>query len=240
MITADDREVTQHPDIPTYLPGCNIQRLDAGDYAWLDCDSNPVGIERCEVGNLMQKLNSGELENQLRVAEELYDKFYLLVEGVWDEDDNQVQSYKHITMKLKGHAIKAYVSTKRHGFFQYDRLQAFLIRIEEMGIRLLPSPNFPCSMRIIRLLELKQSEPQEGHKLFTSTSAIRIPTKFTKNPAVPRLMSLCPRLPEKVAIQLINDYGSIIGILMAKDIQVEGFGKTLQERLRQNVGLLEE
>ncbi len=237
MITVDDREVEQHKDIPTYLPSCNIQRLEAGDYAFNDFDTNPVGIERCEISNLMQKLNSGELESQLRVAEELYAKFYLLVEGVWDEDDKAVQSYKRVTMNLRGHRVKAYIATKRHGFFQYDRLQAFLIRIEEMGVRLLPSPNFPCSMRIIKLMEMKQAEPPEGHKLFTSSRAVKIPTKFTKNPAVPRLMSLCPRLPERVALQLINDYGSIIGILLAPEIKVEGFGKVLQERLKENVGL---
>jgi len=124
IITVDDREVEKHRDIPIYLPGCQVQRLEAGDYAFNDYDTNPVGIERCEISNLMQKLNSGELESQLRIAEELYAKFYLLVEGVWDEDDNAVQSYKRVTMNLRGHHVKAYIATKRHGFFQYDRLQA--------------------------------------------------------------------------------------------------------------------
>ena len=237
MITVDTREYDQHKDIPTYLPGCQIQKLEAGDYAYNDYDTNPVRIERCEISNLMQKLNSGELESQLRVAEDLYNKFYLLVEGVWDEEDNAVQPYKHLTMNLRGHRVKAYIATKRHGFFQYDRLEAFLIRIEEMGVRLLSSPNFPCSMRIIKLMETKQAEPPEGHKLFTSSRAVKIPTKFTKNPAVPRLMALCPRLPEKVALQLINDYGNIFGVLMTNPTDVEGFGKILQERLRENVGL---
>lgn len=237
MITVDTREYEQHEDIPTYLPGCQILKLDAGDFAFNNYQSNPVGIERCEISNLMQKLNDGQLESQLRVAEELYSKFYLLTEGVWDEEDKAVQIYKKINMNLKGHRVKAYISTKKYGFFQFDRLEAFLIRIEEMGVRLLMSPNFPTSMRIIRLLEIKNTEPEESHKLFTSISAVKIPTKLTKNPAVPRLMSLCPRLPEKVAIQLITDYGSIMGIIMANPTDVDGFGKVFQERLRENVGL---
>jgi DNA integrity scanning protein DisA with diadenylate cyclase activity len=96
-------------------------------------------------------------------------------------------------------------------------------------------------MRLVRLLETKLSEPPEAHKLFSTIEAVKIPVKFTKNQAVPRLMGLCPRLPEQVAIKLIADYGSIIGVLLAvsrEDIEVAGFGKTLQRRLRENVGLV--
>ena len=240
MITCDDREITQHPEIPTFLPNCQIQRLVAGDYAFLDYKNDPVGIERCEVSNLMQKLESGELESQLRMAEELYTKFYLLTEGVWDKDkDGAVRSYKFVDMKLKGKKVPAYVHYRRHSFFQYNRLTSAIVRLEEMGLKILPtSPNFACSMELIKLLATKLAEPPEASKMFTSSRTMKLPTKLTKNPAVPMLMSLCPRLPETVAIKLIAEYGNIIGVLIAKDIKVDGFGKVLQERLRENVGLV--
>ena len=241
MIVVDDREHTQHPEIDTLLPGCNIDRLDAGDFAFLDYNADPVGIERCEVSNLMQKLEDGELESQLRTAEDLYKKFYLLTEGVWDKDkDGAVRSFKYAELKFKGKKLPAYIHYRRHGFFQYNRLISSIIRLEEMGLKILPTtPNFACSMELVKLLSIKLAEPPEAGKMFTSSRTMKIATKLTKNPAVPMLMHLCPRLPETVAIRLINEYGSIMGILMANPTDVEGFGQTLQGRLRTNVGLTE-
>jgi DNA integrity scanning protein DisA with diadenylate cyclase activity len=53
-------------------------------------------------------------------------------------------------------------------------------------------------------------------------------------------MALCPRLSETTAIQLINTYGSIWGIVTSpeKDVlRTDGMGKTLLKRLKENIGV---
>jgi len=46
-------------------------------------------------------------------------------------------------------------------------------------------------------------------------------------------------MPEKVAIRLVNKYGSIWNILHTEDselLQVEGFGRGLLDKLKRGVG----
>lgn len=242
MITVDDREVTEHPDIPTMLPGCQVQRQET-DYMFLTVSSEVCGVERSEVGNLIQKIVSGELERQVRLASEVCNLFYLLPEGVWDEEAGKVISYRKKLVYLPAHNRReyAYILSHRYDSYQYDSLASLLIRLEQMGVRLLPaSPNFMCSIRIIRLLETKLTEPPEARTLFRKVQSVLLPTKLTKNPAVPRLIALCPRLSEKTAVMLINKYETILNIVNAPEsdvLRVDGMGATLLRRLKDNIGV---
>jgi len=52
-------------------------------------------------------------------------------------------------------------------------------------------------------------------------------------------MTLANRMPEKVAIRLVNKYDTIWNILHTDDselLQVEGFGKGLLDKLKKGVG----
>jgi ERCC4-type nuclease len=232
MITVDRREVSQHPEIPELLPvSICIDTLEAGDFAFLDRDGQPLGIERCEIGNLIQKLRNGELEQQLAKCSELYVSTIVLVEGIWDSIGGFLAIYKQTDKSY--YRVRIYPNTR------YSPILAALIRLSELGAEVLQTPNFVCSMLAIGSLYQQRTKPEEQHTLFRKARTLRMPTKLTNNPAVSRLMALCPRMGERAAIRLISRFGSILAVLRADDkelLEVEGVGKGLVKNLREATG----
>jgi ERCC4-type nuclease len=233
-ITVDDREVTQHPDIPTLLKTpVIVTRLDSADYAFLDRNNDPVGIERCEIGNLMQKIRNGELESQLTRCAESYSTVILLTEGVYDGMDGLVAHYH------KTRTGTAYYRSRIEPFFKMAEVNGVLMRLAELGIENVATPNFDCSMGIIDTIFKQRTKPEEAHTMFKKLRHFSVPSKISNNPAVPMLLALCPRMPEKVAVRLIYKYDTIWDILQASiaDLKaVEGMGATLIDRLHKGVG----
>ncbi len=235
LITIDDRECQEHPELQTIsdiweIP-VTIQRLDAADYCFLDRDNEPVGIERCEIGNLVQKLASGELENQLERCQDNYQHIFLLVEGVYDKVEELLAVHKG--------SGRGYFRMRVFPHTRYDYVKALEIRLQELGIEYIDTPNFDCSLTTIRTIYNQRTKPEEEHTLFKKSRVPKIPTRYTNNPAVPRLMALIPRLSEKTAILLIHQFGSIWGIIHAEEsqiLEVEGVGKGTLQKLKENVG----
>jgi ERCC4-type nuclease len=228
VLTVDDREATQHPNVQELLKPVptKVERLDSADYAYLDQSGLAVGIERCEVGNLLQKLRDGELETQLTRCEEQYSVIYLLVEGVYDGDLVAVYKPSH----------SGYFRSHVYPNTRYEYIAGSLAGLDRMGIRIIQAATFECSMKMIK--ELYKPE----HGLFKKIRAISIPVKMSSNPNVPMLMALCKRMPERVAIQLIGKYTNIWTILHTEDkelLEVDGFGKTLLSRFKESVGYVE-
>lgn len=231
MLVVDDREVLQHPEIPELLdlPDVRVLRLEAADYSFLSYEGEPVGIERCEIGNFIQKLRSGELESQMRKCEELYSIIFLLIEGVYDSYGSLLATYKQYD---RGYFRQHIYPTTR-----YDYALASFMALNGMGIGLIHTPNFDCSMVTVKIIYKQWTK--EEHTLFKRIQPIRIPVKLSANPAVPKLMTLCPRIPEKVAIRLIHKYNTIWNILHIEDkdlLEVEGMGKGLVDKLKRGVG----
>ena len=232
-LTADDREVTQHPKIPELLSPIpvTVQRLDSSDYAFLDRHNEPIGIERCEVGNLIQKIRSGELEEQLDRCQDSFSTVILLTEGVYDQYGGLVSIHKA--------GGRGYFRTMIYPQTRYDWVQAVKVRLSELGVELIDSPNFQCTMTIIKAIYTQHTKADTERTLFKKTRAVVMPTKLTSDPAVGRLMGLGKRFPEKVAIRLIHKYGSIWGVIHADDselLQVEGMGRGLLTKLKEGIG----
>ena len=233
MIVTDDREVAQHPEIPELLSPIpvEVQRLEAGDFCLLDRNDELTGIERSEIGNLIEKLRSGELESQMLKCQDSYNSIILLVEGVYDSLDGLLTIYK------KG--SRGYFRSHIYPHTRYNDIMAMIVRLSEMGIEIISSSNFECSMEVVKVIYYQRTKPEEEHRLFQKIRAIKIPVKLSSNPAVPKLLALCPRLGEKTAIRLINRFGSIYNILCANDeelLEVEGFGRGLLNKLKIGVG----
>ena len=232
MLTIDRREIQEHEDIPELIGvPFTVETLDSGDYCFLTRRSEVLGIERSEINNLMQKLWSGELEAQLVRCSEQYNSVMLLVEGVYDEVAGYLAVYKQTD--------KGYYRNRICPNTKYADIMAVLSRLSELGIEVIQTPNFAASMTCIRTIYGQRNKPEDEHSLFKRTRAIQIPTKLTNNPAVPKLMALCPRLGEKVAIRLINKYNTIWEIIHAEDaelLNVEGMGKGLLQNLKKGLG----
>ena len=232
MITIDRREIQEHEDIPDLigLPFI-VDTLEAADYAFLSHCGEPVGIERCEVGNLVQKLRSGELEDQMVRCDSNYVTIILMVEGVYDQVEDLLAIHRA--------SDRGYFRTHIYPHTRYDYTLASLVRLSEMGIEVIHSPNFPCSMVAVRTIYQQRTKAEENHSLFKRIRPVRIPVKLSSNPAVPKLMALCPRLPEKVAIRLINQHDTIWNVLHTDDkelLEIEGMGKGLLDKLKKEVG----
>lgn len=232
VMLVDDREMTQHPEIPTLL-GMDVcvVRLDAADFCFLDRNKEPVGIERSKITNLMEKLRSGELESQMRKCQNFYPSIILLVEDVYDLNGGLLAVYK------KGN--KGYFRNYIYPHTHYKVAKAVEISLSGMGIEVLSSPNLECSMQVVRLLYEQRTKPEEAHTLFKKIRRIKIPVKRTANPNVPMLMALVPTLPETTAIRLIYEYDTIWNIIHTGDkelLRVNGMGKGLLRKLKSGVG----
>ena len=229
MITIDDREYTQHPDIEKLLDPIpvKVERMEAADYAFLNCDNEPVGIERCEVSNFVQKLRDGELESQLRKCQNNYKNVIVMIEGVFDELEGFLALYRASDNCF--YRYKVFPNTR------WSYVQGCIIRLSSMGIEIIETSDFPLSMNTIKLLYNQRTKPEKDHHLFKYTRRIAIPTKLTSDPTVSRLMSLIPRLPEKTAIRMVHRFGSLLNIILASDeelMEVEGVSKITVNKLR--------
>jgi ERCC4-type nuclease len=205
--------------------------LDASDYAFLDYKNEPIGIERCEVSNLIQKFRSGELEDQLYRCQDMFKSVILLEEGIYDEVDKLLATYK------KGNT--AYFRDFVYPRTQFTDIKELEVRLSEMGIEIIHSPNFICSIATIRLIHNLRTKPDDKRSMFKKVRVVHLPTKLTANPAVPRLMSLVPHLSEKAAIGLINKYDTIWAVLNAPDrelLEIEGVGKGTLANLKKSIG----
>ena len=232
MLWIDDREVTAHPEIPELIKvEYKVERLDASDYAFIDSNKEPIGIERCEISNLVQKLRSGELEDQLYRCQDSFSSVILLKEGVYDEIDGLLATHK------KGN--RGYYRDFVYPHTTFELIKAMEIRLSEMGIEIIDSPNFPCSIAIVRLIHDMRTKPEKDRTLFKKIRKVVLPTKLSANPAVPKLMALVPHLSEKAAIGLIYKYDTIWGVLNAPDkeiLKVDGVGKGIVRNLRKSIG----
>jgi len=234
VMIVDDREMGEHPEIPGLISvPVTVTRLDAGDYAFVDVTGELLGIERCEIRNLIQKLKSGELEDQLVKCERYYKTIILLIEGVYDRIDEFLAIYKY--------------NPDRQLFFlsmidprtRYGEIKGLEIRLMSLGIEVIETASFASSMRTLSILHEQRTKPEESHRLFKKAKTIHIPAKYTTNPAVPKLMSLADRLPEKVAIRLIDKYTTIWNVINAPDeelLQIDGLGKGLIKKFKEGIG----
>lgn len=208
-----------------------MSTLEAADYAFLSVKDIPIGIERSEINNLVQKLRSGELEEQLRKCDNSYGIVYLLVEGVYDHVGGLLAVYKG--------SDRGYFRIRVYPATYYDHIVALLVRLEELGVRVVFSPNLECSMMVIKAIYQQMTKVEDQHNLFKKIRPLKIPVKLSSNPAIPKLLALCSRMGEKTAIRLIYRFGDIWSILCASDeelLGVEGMGKSLVLKLKASVG----
>ena len=238
MIVVDSREVGEHPDLVDELGKYNIDiaidRLDAADYVFVAWGSKLTGIERAEVSNLVQKMKSGELEEQLTRCAEQFSSVILLVEGIDHTIGDNLATYKG----TKDH--KAFYRNYVFPHTTLVELKALESRLSQLGFEVLHATDFTCSMATIAAIYHNRTKPPEAHKLFMGIRKPTIPVKMSNNPSVPKLLALCDRMPEKVAIRLIYEYKTVWGVLNTPDkelLGVEGMGRGLLARLRKGVGM---
>lgn len=208
-----------------------IDRLDSADYAFLDVDGEAEGIERCSIGNLVQKLVSGELESQLERCSDAYKRVMLLTEGVYGSTGGLLTVYKN--------GKNGYFRTRVYPSTNYGYVVSSLVRLSDFGVELIHTPDFDCTMKTVATIYKQRTKEHKDRKFFAKIRPVKIPQKISSDPAIGRLMALCPRMPERVALALVIKYGNIWNILNASDkelLAVDGFGLGLLNKLKETVG----
>lgn len=150
---------------------------------------------------------------------------------------------KELLTTYKKAARKAiYYQNHTYDRSRYDYVVAAEIRLSELGLEVIHSPNFKATMTVISTIFNQRTKPEEEHTLFKRTRALKMPVKLTKNPLVPKLMAVgAPGFPEKVAIRLTQKFGGLYGIMLANDediLAVEGMGKGLLYKLKKGMGIV--
>ncbi len=236
MLTIDRREDQQHPEFANGLVSAQIpirvDTLDEADFAFLNLMREPIGIERMAISNYVQKLMDGELEAQLRRCADSYFTTYVLIEGVYTPSKGRLAIHRSTR--------RGFYPSKTYARISYGVVVSSLVRLESMGFKLIHSANPDATIYVIESIYNHHQKHEDDHTLFTKLRPPKIPVKLSANPAVPKLLALCPRLGEKAAIRLINQYGTIWEILHRPDkelLEIEGFGKVALARLKASVGV---
>lgn len=233
MLFIDSREVVEHPEIPSLIGlEHSIILMPAADYAFFDYQNMVVGIERSGIANLIGKLKNKELERQLRHCKELYQSIILIVEGIYVPD----KTGKLAIFREAGDFYRKTFTYKR---VSYKYVKAVEVDLSRMGVEIFHSPSLDCTMQIVKLIYENRTKKPDDHKLFTSMREVALPCKISANPAVPKLLTLVPRLSEKSAVLLLHKYNTIWNILHAPDeelMRIEGVGKGAVKNLRESIG----
>ncbi len=236
MLTIDRRENLKHPEFAKGLESAKIpvrvETLAEADFAFLNLSKEPIGIERMSVSNYVQKLMDGELEAQLRRCAESYFTTYVLIEGVYTPSKGRLVTHRSTR--------RGFYPTKTYDRISYNVVVSSLVRLASMGFVLLHTANPDATIYMVEAVYVHHHKREADHTLFAKLRPPKIPVKLSANPAVPKLLALCPRLNEKAAIRLINQYGTIWEILHRPDkelLEIEGFGKIALAKLKESIGI---
>ena len=187
----------------------NISEQPFGDYCWLENDKLQ-GIERKSIMDFVGSVFSGRLVTQLRGCSDEYDKVYLLLEGVWDRnDDGKIVIYRKT---YKG----IYVPNVYSPSVTYEQVQGS-IKTFLRYVDIVYSPNAEASAYII----LNMSKGVKPDNLMTKVvRGKRLPV-WTRDIRVVALINTVSRMPEKMAQDLIKKFGTIGAIAKATPKQLK-------------------
>jgi ERCC4-type nuclease len=233
MLLVDDRE-KQPP------PHETVERLAALDV--------PAKVERLTVSDFMFKDWENGLVLATRKASDLVDSFYSrhLAEEV-NQCIKAVVSYGHGSVwflldgvwapSLAGGKLNYYRragddwfrKVREHGAAP-TTLDAINISLAVVGVHFLPTTD------VVRTLSVLYRKAQDGWPT-TLTKGLAKPVirPWQKDERVPRLMALWPHLKETLAVQLLKEYGSILGILQVVEdgtLKMPGIGKKGLDNLK--------
>ena len=219
---SEPRTIIQYIQKHTQTRICNLTEMPYGDYCWL-INTESEALERKYITDFVSSMFSGRLTKQLRGCIDEFKRVFLLVEGIWDCEDNKLVVYRK---SRKGVFVPAFYSPN----LKYDDVWS-AIKTVLAYVDVVFTPNMEATARVILNLS---NGLKEKNLMTKAVKKKRIPI-WTREIKVVKLMNLVDRLPESIAKDLIKEFGSIQGVLDASDdtlIKVEKMGKGLVKNLR--------
>jgi len=242
MITCDDREPHKPQNITKLIAEAGVdaefERMDVGDYMMFDKDENLSLVTR-KAGDLLQSTFSGhfsaELEGCLEMAHSYgpESKVFFICEGPWANYGNGLAHFKR-----RGGDWFAQVASHSCSRTLWPNMQ---ISLQSSGIYMVHTTSLTeTAEALVAIYE----RGMEGWPTKMARSIKRPELKWTDDNRVAKLMALCHKLPEKVATQLLTEFGSIGAIVdIARNyekplknhplLQIPKFGPTLLKNLQE-------
>jgi ERCC4-type nuclease len=219
MIIVDSREPAQLKDALPQFIDVTVETLKYGDYLWTKKDGSLRVIERKTLDDLISSLRTNRLEEQLAGCIKEYRRVSLLVEGSLFEKGGIIPT---TFMDLKP-----------------EMFNNLMCSIQEHNIEFLWSPSLKYTPKILLALWKRDQKPQESKKLLMGKVQRKNPMIFHRDKRIGVLMAVWERLPEKVAAELVKQYGGLFGVLHAPEkdlLKIKGLGKGLIHNLYRSVG----
>lgn len=231
MLSVDDREKKPHPDetvrrLAEYGVNARKERLTTGDFQFKDWEDGLVIVTR-KAADLVDSFYDRHLNEELNsciraVTGYGHGSVWFLMDGVWASWGGKLAYYRQAGPEW-------FRKVREHGGAP-TTLDALNISLGVVGVHFLPTTD------VAQTLSVLYQKAQAGWPT-TLTRGLAKPrlTPWQKDERVPRLMTLWPRLSEKLAVALLKEYGSILGILRAVEagtLKMKGVGKVGLDNLR--------
>lgn len=242
MITCDDREPHKPQNITKLIVEAGgeaeFERMDVGDYMCFDRDENLSLVTR-KAGDLLQSTFSGHFSEELEGCMEMAhsygpeSKVFFICEGPWA---NYGAGLAHF--KRRGGDWFKQVASHSCARTLWPNMQ---ISLQTSGLYMVHTTSLTeTAEALVAIYE----RGMEGWPTKMARSIKRPELKWTDDNRVAKLMALCKNLPEKVATQMLAEWGSIgtiVGYILDKDyptnkkfnrlLETDGFGPTLLKNL---------
>lgn len=240
MITCDDREPKRPQNIVKLIQDAGgeaeFERMDVGDYMMFDRDENLTLVTR-KAGDLLQSTFSGHFSEELEGCLEMVhsygenSKVFFLCEGPWAN-----YGYGLAHFKRRGGDWFAQVASHSCERTLWPNMQ---ISLQTAGLYVVYTTGLVETAEALVAIEQRG---MEGWPTKLARSIKRPELRWTDDNRVAKLMALCPKLPEKVALLMLEEFGGIGNIVnMVNEwggddlLKIPGFGKTLLMNLRRSL-----
>lgn len=244
MLYVDDREPRPNVKYPNrqdmvQLLDClgvpaKFERLQVGDYRWYDSLGDLIIVTR-KASDLLQSVFDGHFQTELNQCCKMVDsygggKVIALMEGPWAVTDEGVAWFR-------GDGYGGFQMDRPHAT-RHEMVPGIELSLQLDNIMVMHS----CSVwETAVTLSVLYKRSQNGWPS-TMTRGRRLPPLHrTTDQRIARLMALVDRLPEKVALKLIQQFGTITVVVGLADenpnelLKVPGFGPTYLRKLQEAI-----
>jgi len=225
---------SEHKEIISYLQAHtnirlrNLTEMPYGDYAWLR-NNESEAVERKEIRDFITSKFSGRLVEQLEGCLKEYNKVSVILEGVWGStQDGKLLIYKKTRSG-------AYYPDKFFTKIEHKDIIKAILSIRRY-VDIIPTTCRESTARTILEMSLGIMDADLSKPIKRRDFPI-----WTRDEQTIKLMNIVPRLPEKVARELIKRFGcigKIAEIIITDDselLEANGVGKGTISNLKKAI-----
>lgn len=225
MVLIDDRVGSR--ELVDLISNSILVHLDYGDAAFEGNGpdgSIKIGVERKALGDLVQSISSGRLSGyQLPGLLEVYQKVYLIVEGLWrgSRKDGTIEVFRHGKFKSLGESK-----------FTSKRVWGYLTALNaSTGVQVFITSDMVETALVVEELHQWWGQKWEKHHAMTMMNKLNPPSAYLRpgKPSLLRRIAIeLPNIGYDRVMQVEKAFGTVNKMFEATEEEwrmVEGIGK---------------